>query len=145
MSPLIFTAIVMLIVPSVILIVDELYKEIRKLKSLAVYAEQPELFAETWKFASQEQKDRWTSSSGRVEIQEALELQTDRMQKALSSVGSFEKMIITNIPKIDLESPPVYGAKVTSKTTEQAATEAEGEANGESDQRIKSVRGQCKL
>lgn len=98
MSPLIFVGIVMLIVPSVILIVDGLYKEIRKLNSLAVYADQPELFTEIWRFASQEQKDRWTSSSGRVEIQEALELQSDRMQRALSNVGSFEKMIITNIP-----------------------------------------------
>jgi hypothetical protein len=140
MSPLIFTAIIMLIVPSVILIVDELYKEIRKLKSLAVYAEQPELFAETWQFASQEQKDRWTSSSGRVEIQEALELQTDRIQNALNNVGSFEKMIITNIPEINLESPPIYGNKSSSLITAED-TETEEEASGESSERIKISTG----
>lgn len=141
MSPLIFVGIVMLIVPSVILIVDGLYKEIRKLNSLAVYADQPELFTEIWRFASQEQKDRWTSSSGRVEIQEALELQSDRMQRALSNVGSFEKMIITNIPKIDLESPPIYGNKSASSIKLDEVTETEEEASGESSERIKINAG----
>lgn len=141
MSPLIFVAVVMLIAPSAILIVDGLYKEIRKLKSLAVYAEQPELFADTWQFAAKEQKDHWTSSNGRAEIQQALELQTDRMQNALNQVGSFERMIITNIPKINLESPPIYGPKNASPNNDQVDTEDNQEASGESRERLKINAG----
>ncbi|MCU0714133.1 MAG: hypothetical protein MUC43_18915, partial [Pirellula sp.] len=141
MSPLIFIAVIMLIVPSVILIVDGLYKEIRKLKSMAMYAEQPELFANTWQFASKEQKDHWTSSNGRAEIQQALELQTDRMQNALNQVGSFERMIITNIPKINLESPPIYGPKGTTPNTIPVDAEDEQEASEESNERIKISAG----
>jgi len=141
MSPLIFIAVIMLIVPSVILIVDGLYKEIRKLKSLAMYAEQPELFADTWQFASEEQKDHWTSSNGLTETQQALALQTDRMQNALNHVGSFERMIITNIPKINLESPPIYGPKNASPNNDQVDTEDKQEASGESKERLKINAG----
>jgi uncharacterized RDD family membrane protein YckC len=141
MSPLIFVAIVMLVVPSVILIVDNLYKEIRKLNSLAVYAEQPDLFVDIWQFASEEQKGRWTDSNGLMEIQKALEIQTNRMNNALNNIGSFERMIITNIPKINLDSPPIYGAKRASQLTAQDESEAKKEASEEFNERIKINAG----
>ena len=105
MSPMMFFAIVMLVVPSVILIVDGIYKEIRKLNSLAVYAEQPELFTDIWQFASDEQTSRWVDSNSREVIQEALAVQSDRMKNAMNRVGSLERMILTSIPTVNLDSP----------------------------------------
>jgi hypothetical protein len=141
MSPMMFFAIVMLVVPSVILIVDGLYKEIRKLKSLAVYTEQPELFPDTWKFATDEEKSRWVDSNSRKEIQVALELQTDRMKSALNRVGSLERMILTSIPAVNLDSPPVYGSKRTSSTKIQEVMKEDDESSGETNEKIKISAG----
>jgi hypothetical protein len=141
MSPMMFFAIVMLVVPSVILIVDGLYKEIRKLKSLAVYTEQPELFPDTWKFATDEQKSRWVDSNSREEILDALELQTDRMKNAMNRVGSLERMILTSIPTVNLDSPPVYGSERTSSTKVQEVTKEDDESSGETNERIKISAG----
>ncbi|XZE45171.1 protein kinase domain-containing protein [Pirellulaceae bacterium SH467] len=111
MSPWMFLAIIMLVVPSVILMADGLYREIRRLKSLAVYVEQPKLFSDFWKFATEEQRSYWSDPKNREEIQEALALQTDRMAVALDRVGSLERMILTSIPNLNLEAPPIFGSK----------------------------------
>lgn len=131
LSPMMFLAIIMLVIPSVILIADGLYKEIRRLKSLAVYVEQARQFPDFWKFATEEQKSYWSDPKNQLDIQEALAVQTNRMAVALDRVGSLERMILTSIPNLNLESPPIYG----SKRVEGPPKEQEGSRENDAQER----------
>ncbi|XZE33904.1 protein kinase domain-containing protein [Pirellulaceae bacterium SH501] len=141
LSPMMFVAIIMLVVPAVILITDGLYKEIRRLKSLAMYTEQPSLFPDVWKFATEEEKSYWSEPSRQKEIQEALAVQTNRMKTALDRVGSLERMILTSIPNVNIDSPPIYGAK---RERPLGGKEDSGETNpseSETDEQIRITAG----
>ncbi|MCU0716836.1 MAG: protein kinase [Pirellula sp.] len=141
MSPMMFFACIMLVIPSVILIADGLYKEIRRLKSLAVYAEEPNAYPEVWKFATDAEKSYWSDTNNRQEIQSALATQTDRMKIALDRVGSLERMILTNIPNLNLDSPPLYGSKREQNPSEQDNLSKTKEDETKRDDPIKVTAG----
>jgi eukaryotic-like serine/threonine-protein kinase len=119
LSPFLFFAIIMMVVPSVILIMDGIYKDVRKLKSLGVYTESPEQYEDYWKLVSSEERATWTDPEKRPEIKKALEIQSDRLANAMRSIGGLERMILSNIPRnvSNLENPSIYGPKKNNSST----------------------------
>lgn len=112
MSPLLFLAAIILVLPVVILISNGFYKEIRKLKSLAAYSENPIKYNFLWGLVSEEDRTRWTDQSKTNEIAGAIKIQTDRLENAMSKVGAIENLILGSIPKgvVTLSNPPIYGS-----------------------------------
>ncbi len=117
MSPLMFLAVVMLFLPS-ILQSTKLFNEVRHIKSLAAFAKEPERFQNAWALASPEAKSYWTQEENQMRIQKTLEKQSYRLESAWDQLGNVERFVIKSISPVDrpFTKPPTYSADADSGT-----------------------------
>lgn len=110
MSPLMFLAVVMLFLPSILQTVS-LFKEVRQIQSLAAFSKEPERFQTAWAFASPEAKEIWTQEENQLRIQKTLEMQSRRLESAWEQLGNVERFVIKSIPTTGktFTEPRLYG------------------------------------
>ena len=117
MSPLMFLAVVMLFLPS-ILQTTKLFNEVRHIKSLTAFAKEPERYQNAWALASPAAKTFWTQEENQMRIQKTLEKQSYRLESAWDHLGNVERFVIKSISPVDrpFTKPPTHGADTDSGT-----------------------------
>ncbi len=127
MSPLIFLGMIVLLMPSIILVI-ELYREVRCLKTLSAWSSEPEVYEDRWKETPQGSRETWTTESNQKAILEALDLQSSRLETATQNLGMLERFITKSIPMVgdSLSNPPIHGPAPKKQTFEKDEQDGDG-------------------
>jgi eukaryotic-like serine/threonine-protein kinase len=117
MSPLMFLAVVLLFLPS-ILQTTNLLKEVRHIKSLTAFAKEPERFQSAWSIAAPEAKVFWTQEENQIRLKMKLERQSRRFESAWDQLGNVERFVIKSISSQGktFTEPQTYGSDATNRT-----------------------------